>query len=66
MKKHIVVILLLMLPIIGFSQYNQYEPKDTTKQQYPYRLPMLCPIDVILLSSNIDDGISSTSFFTVD
>ncbi len=40
MKKHIVVILLLMLPIIGFSQYNQYEPKDTTKQQYPYRLPI--------------------------
>ena len=40
MKKYKIAILLLLLPMIGFSQWNQYDPSDSLKEQYPYRLPI--------------------------
>ena len=40
MKKHIVLVLLLVLPLFSFGQFNQYYRADTTKAKYPYTFPI--------------------------
>ena len=40
MKKHIILIFFISLPLLGFGQWNQYQPGDTTKARYPYSFPI--------------------------
>jgi hypothetical protein len=40
MKKHIILIFFLLLPLLSIGQYNQYYPEDSTKAKYPYTFPI--------------------------
>ena len=40
MKKKTIFILFLILPLVSFAQYNQYQKKDSTQATYPYTFPI--------------------------
>jgi hypothetical protein len=40
MKKKTIFILFLILPLVSFAQYNQYQKKDTAQAPYPYSFPI--------------------------
>ncbi len=40
MKRHIIYVFFLFLPLLSFGQYNQYHQGDTTKVKYPYTFPI--------------------------
>ena len=40
MKKHILLIIFLSIPLLSIGQFNQYYPEDSTKTVYPYTFPI--------------------------